>query len=159
MTFLRDPGLDQAPDRWASPEYDPGFPEVHDIVRPEDDENPGGPVRFVDGDEMHRETIEAIAASNAALARIVRILSSAGMEIVTLTAGALPASQRIRFRVQYLVISRATAGDAILGIGSGSFTFTVAAVPVRVDFPLVIERGVDMTMTGDGRLYLVGWPE
>lgn len=157
MTY--DPGMDPPPEQWVSPEYDPGFaavdpgPELAENV-----DNPGGPVRFIDGDEQHRETLDAIRAQSVGLARIVSILSSAGMEIVTLTPAQV-ASQRIRFRVQYIIIARATAGAAILGIGSGTYNFTAAAVPARVDFPLVIERGVDMLYTGDGFMYLVGWPE
>jgi hypothetical protein len=155
-----DPGMDPPPGQWATPEYDPGFPEVAPVVpAPENTDDPDGPVHFADAGEMQRETMDAIRATNAALARIIGVLSGHGFEIVTLNAGAVAASQRIRFRVQYLVISRATAGDAVLTIGTGAYTFTVAAVPVRVDFPLVIERGVDMLFTGDGRMYLVGIPE
>lgn len=158
--MTHDPGMDRAPDRWASPEYDPGFPEVGDPnAAPENVTDPNGPVHFADAGEMQRETMDAIRATNGALARIIGILSGHGYEIITLNAGAVAASQRIRFRVQYIIISRATAGDAVLTIGTGTYTFTVAAVPSTVDFPLVIERGVDMLMTGDGRMYLVGIPE
>lgn len=157
MTY--DPGMDPPPALWQSPEYDPGFPEVEPVpVVPDDNENPGGPVEFIDGAAQHRETLDAIRKQSGALARIISILSSAGMEIVTLQPAAV-ASQRIRFRVQYIIISRATAGAAVLGIGSGTFNFTSDATPRRVDFPLVIERGVDMLYTGDGVMYLVGWPE
>jgi hypothetical protein len=64
-----------------------------------------------------------------------------------------------RLRVAYLIVSRATAGDGILTVGTASYTFTMLAAPVRIDFPLVIERGTDIAFAGDGRIYLVGTTE
>jgi hypothetical protein len=151
--------MDRPPDRWVSPEYDPGFPEIGDLIEPpEDVENPEGEVIFADADAMHRESIAAIGAVNASMRRLIEVLTDVGKEIVRIDAG-VTTSQRIRFRVRHLIISRATAGVATLGIGTGTYPFDVLAAPVRVDFPLVIERGVDMSFTGDGRIYLVGDPE
>lgn len=158
MTALRDPGMDRPPDEWQSPEYDPGFPVVVPPDLPTNVDNPVGVVPTVDALEMHRETVNAIQANSAALARILSALTDVGKEIVRVDAGAT-VSQRIRFRVRWLIISRATAGVGTLLVGTGSYPFTVAAAPVRVDFPLVIERGVDVGFTGDGVLYLVGDPE
>lgn len=155
-----DPGMDRNPDRWVSPEDDPGFPEVGEhIAPPENVDNPGGPVHFAEADEMHRESMAAIARTNAALARIIAMLMGAGQEIIRVDAGTVAQSQRIRFRVQYLIVNRATAGLSNLGIGTGTYPFTSDATPRRVDLPIVIERGVDMTWSGDGSVYLVGWPE
>lgn len=157
MTY--DPGMDRPSDRWVSPEYDPGFPEVGGRVPPpEDPENPGGPVIFADADEMHRESIEAIGKVDASMRRLIEVLTDVGKETIRIAAGATM-SQRIRFRLRYLIISRATQGVATLTIGTGSYDFDSPAAPVRVDLPLVIERGVDVGFTGDGRIYLVGDPE
>lgn len=161
MTSPRDPGMDQSPDVWQSPEIDPNWPAVpHEPPAPEDVRDPVGEVtHFASAGDMHAESIAAIARSNAALARLVLILTGAGLQIVTLQPGAVAASQHIRFRLQYIIVSRATAGDAVLTLGTVGYTFTVGAVPATIDFPLVIERGTDMLYTGDGRMYLVGWPE
>lgn len=157
MTY--DPGMDRPPDQWQSPVYDPGFPQVGDPVEPpENVENPIGEVRFADADEMHRESIGEVRRTNAALARILAALTDVGKETIRIAAGERM-SQRIRFRLRYLIISRATAGVATLGVGTASYDFDVTGTPVRVDFPLVIERGSDVTFTGDGRIYLIGDPE
>lgn len=94
-----------------------------------------------------------------AIGRVNDALRFNGAEYLRLEAGAVAQSQHIRFRVLYLIISRATAGDAVLTIGTQTFTFTVGGFPVRIDLPLVIERGVDIEFDGDGRAYLVGYPE
>lgn len=155
----RDPGLDRNTDAWASPEYDPGWPQVGDPSEPpENVENPEGEVRFADADEMHRESIENVRRTNAALARILTALTDAGKQTIRIAAG-VTMSQHIRFRLRYIIISRATAGVATLGIGTGTYDFDVTGTPVRVDLPLVIERGTDISFTGDGRIYLVGDPE
>lgn len=158
MTF--DPGMDRPPDRWTSPEAAVTFPEVPEHhPAPEDVDNPIGEVHFADAGEMHRESIQALRATNAALARVVDMLMGAGQEIIRIDAGTAAQSQRIRFRVQYLIVNRATAGTGTLGIGTASYPFVTDATPRRVDFPIVIDRGIDMTWTGDGLVYLVGWPE
>lgn len=120
--------------------------------------DPTGEVFFPDAVKQHDEMLSALDAGSR---RIVEALTGVGAEIVRLDASAtpVPQSQHIRFRVQYLIISRATVGDMTLQIGTGTYPFTVGATPERVDFPIVIERGVDMSAIGDGRLYLVGFPE
>lgn len=155
MTF--DPGMDRPPDQWESPEYDPGFAVVDPpLVPAENVENPIGEVRFADADEMHREMIDAIGA---AARRGIEQGMWAGSEIIELLPG-ITQSQHIRFRVQKILLNRVTAGDAVFTVGTRSYTFSVgAAAPTGFDFPILIERGVDMTYTGDGRMYLLGWPE
>lgn len=121
-----------------------------------DDANPVGDIVSVSADAQHREVIASLAKSENATRAILDALLQVGWEIIRVDAGAVPQSQHPKMRVQYVIISRATAGTATLLVGTGQYPFDVQAAPVRVDFPLVVERGVDLAMTGDGRLYLVG---
>jgi len=156
---MYDPGMDRPPDRWVSPEYDPGFPEIGgEVPPPEDVENPVGDVIFADANEQHRESIAAIGKIDASMRRLIEAVTDVGKETIRIAAGATM-SQRIRFRLRYLIISRATQGVATFTVGTGSYDFDAPAAPVRVDLPLVIERGTDLGFTGDGRVYLVGDPE
>lgn len=94
------------------------------------------------------------------LGRISEAVSGDGQELIRLDGGsAIPQSQHVKFRVIVIVFSRATAGDSTLSIGESTYTFTLGAVPAIVPFPLVIERGLNMSLTGDGRAYLIGNPE
>jgi hypothetical protein len=112
---------------------------------------------------MHAESIKAVAATNAALARLVLQQMMAGWEIVRLDAGAapVPQSQHIKFRVQYVIVNPVTAGTLTLTLGTVGYPFDGQARGLQVvPFPLVIERATDMTCVGaDGRIYLVGIPE
>lgn len=163
MTF--DPGMDEPPERWTSPEIDPTFPAVQQPpAAPENVENPEGEVtHFVGAGEMHAETIDTIRRTNAAVARLIEQDGMVGWEIVRLDAGAAPVSisQRIRFRVQRVIVNPVTAGQLVLTLGTVGYPFDGAARSLTdIPFPLVIERGIDMSCVGaDGRLYLIGIPE
>lgn len=157
MTF--DPGMDRSPDPWASPEIDPSFPEIGELpTAPESSDNPVGDVRFADAGEMHSETITEIRKQSSALARLVKVLTDVGKMTIRIDAAATK-SFSARLRIRWLVISRATAGTATFIVGTESFPFTVGAVPVRVDLPLVVENGTDLSFTGDGTVYVIADPE
>lgn len=98
-----------------------------------------------------RDAIEAIAENT----------KQVGQQIIRLDAAATPTpvAQHAKLRVQSIIIARATAGAAVVVIGTAQYPFTVAAAPVVLPFPLVIERGTDMSATGDGQVYLIGEPE
>lgn len=120
-------------------------------------ENPVTEVtHFPGADEMHRELLRNLDSN---FRRLIQSQNDIGKETIRLDAGAVAASQHIRFRVRWIIISRATVGDATLLVGTGSYVWTVGAVPVRIDFPILIDRGVDMQFVGDGRIYLIGDPE
>lgn len=125
---------------------------------PEDvsDANPIGSIELGNADDQHRQVLKALTDSGNAARAILDAILQVGWEIIRVDAGLAAQSQHPKLRVQFLVISRATAGLATLGVGAGLYPFTVGAVPVKVPFPLVIERGVDITFTGDGTIYLVG---
>ena len=157
MTY--DPGMDPPPDTWQSPEINPTFPEVGQAPPVDENvDNPYGSVHFADADEMHHETIDALRMQSAGLARLLRTLTDVGKATLRVDAGQT-ISRSMRLRVRWLIISRATAGTAVLSIGTATYPFDVQAAPVRVDFPLVIENGVDIGYTGDGRIYLIADPE
>jgi hypothetical protein len=102
---------------------------------------------------------DAMKPSEAVLREIRDMLGAVGFEIIRLDAGAVTQSQHIRFRVYYLIVSEIAATAVSLNIGTVVYPFFAPAAPVRVDFPIVIERGIDMSWTGEGRVYLVGKPE
>lgn len=153
MTF--DPGMDRSPDAWQSPEIDPDFRDaIPQAITPDNDSDPYGEVQFADAGQMHRESLDAIAKLDAGIARLIETIMNVRRMILRIDAGQT-LSRSARLRVQWIIISRATPGDAVLGVGTETFAFTVAAAPVRIDFPLVIGEGVDLAYTGDGRIYLV----
>ena len=159
--MTHDPGMDRSPDAWQSPKIDLDFrDEIPQTPTPDNDADPYGEItHFAGAGEMHAESIGAIAKVSGGVARLINTLRGVNYGIIQLTqAGGIVSGGSLRsarLRVQWIIISRATAGDAVIGIGTESFTFTVAAAPVRVDFPLVVGEGVDLTYTGDGRVYLI----
>lgn len=94
---------------------------------------------------------------------IVQYLAMVGSEIIRLDAAAapVPQSQHIRFRVRGVIVNPVTAGTLTLQVGTAQYPFDGAARFLAfVPFPLVIERGSDMSCAGaDGRIYLIGDPE
>lgn len=124
------------------------------------DGNPVGEIdEFYDAGAMQRELLSHIDAGSA---RIVKALTFEGCTIIRLIGGApivnaaFAGSSHLRLRVRRLILSRTTAGIGSLFIGSESYDFDLpASTPVPVDFPLVIERGADLSFTGDGRCYIL----
>lgn len=123
-------------------------------------EGPGSGVvdEFPDAWKMHQQTLDMIDAGSR---RIVKALTYEGTTIVPLIGGGAIVQQgfaptsHLRLRVRAILASRATAGVANLVIGTEQYGFDLAAgVPVMFPFPLVIERGADLSFTGDGRCYL-----
>lgn len=87
-------------------------------------------------------------------------LAAVNSEIVRLqggvaTAANLAASRHEKLRVRGIVFSRATAGVTNLTVGTVVYPFTLAAQPVFVPFPLLIERATDLSIDGDGNAYLI----
>lgn len=121
-----------------------------------DTDNPVGDIVLGDADSQHRELVALLANAAEAAQASLDDAGMVGFEIIRADAGLAPQSQHPKMRVRFIIISRATAGLATLGVGTALYPFTVAAAPVVIPFPLVIERGVDITFTGDGTIYLVG---
>lgn len=117
-------------------------------------------------DESGIEVIEpldsltkTVASQAATLAAILADQRMDGWEILAIEngGGALPQSQHIRFRVRYVILSRVVSGPTILLIGTRSFRWETTSWPIVFPFPLVIERGVDISSSvGDGFTYLIG---
>ena len=86
-----------------------------------------------------------------------------GTEIIRLDVGAapIPQSQHVRYRVTQIIFNALTAQTMTLTIGTSQYPIDVAARgTVSIVFPLVIERGSDMSCIGiDGRVYMIGLPE
>lgn len=99
-------------------------------------------------------------AAKAGFEALISWLRMENCEIVRLDAGAAPApqSQHVRFRVRYVIVSAITAGTMTLTVGTASYPFEgQARGNDAIPFPLVIERGSDMSCVGtDGRIFLVG---
>jgi len=69
-----------------------------------------------------------------------------------------PASFTNRMRVMDIVISCDNAGTIILNVGTTKYTFTsIASITQTFPFPIVIENGIDVFLsgTGTGRMWLV----
>jgi hypothetical protein len=103
------------------------------------------------------------AATRDAGKGILAALLGVENEIVRLDASAAPVaqSQHIRLRVLTVIVNPVTAGTLTLVIGTAQYPFDGAARALQpFPFPLVIERGSDMSCVGaDGRIYLIGAPE
>lgn len=102
---------------------------------------------------------DAIKPVETVLREIRDLLGGVGFEMMRLDGGAVTQSQHIRFRVYYVILSEIAAAGVTLNVGTVAYPFFAPAAPVRVDFPIVIERGIDISYTGAGRAYLVGKPE
>lgn len=103
-----------------------------------------------------------------ALERIAEALGSIERQEAStfvIVNGAAPVSisahQWQRLHVQRLVVFASAAGGAVLNIGTGSYAIQVAAGATDVPLLLVIERGVDVSLTGPANLtgWLVATPE
>lgn len=115
---------------------------------------------FPDAMKMHADTLGALDAGSR---RIVAALLYQGAAIIRLDGSAGPVNigqvgiSHLRFRVRVLILSRLTAGVTNLIIGSARYPFNLGTVPAIIDpWPLVIERGTDVSIDGDGNAYLVG---
>jgi hypothetical protein len=124
------------------------------------DGNPVGEVlEFIDAAKMQAELLSHIDAGSA---RIIKAFCFDGCTIIQLTGGAgilnaaFAGPSHLRLRVRRLIMSRTTAGIGALIVGSEQYPFDLpASTPVEIDFPLVIERGSDLSFTGDGRCYIL----
>lgn len=125
--------------------------------------NDVGSVELLDAGVMHREYLSALEKMDTNTRAIVDTGRLVGSEIVTLTGGGAVGSigtQHEKLRVRYLILSSVTAAVRTLTIGTRTFSFPLAAnAPVVLPFPLVIERGSDLTFSGDGFCYIVADPE
>lgn len=127
--------------------------------------DPIGYVETYDAGEMHREVLAALGALSAGDAAILKALMYYEATIIRVDGGGVTPNpvnagqvglSHYRGRLRAICFSRATAGDTDLIFGSNRYTFTLPASPVVVSpFPLVIERGTDLSATGDGRHYLI----
>jgi hypothetical protein len=124
-----------------------------------DEKNVGG-VAIDDGQDPLGPLTAAIKEGDKAL---LRWLAMVGSEIIRLDAAATPTiqSQHIRFRLRGVIVNPVTAGTLTLQIGTATYPFDGAARSLQfIPFPLLIERGSDMSCAGaDGRIYLIGDPE
>jgi hypothetical protein len=118
--------------------------------------SPTGSVTLIDADAQHREVREL-------LAELVRQAGMIGLETMRLDAAAapVPQSQHVRFRVYRVIVNPVTAGTLTLTIGTATYPFDGSARSLQdVPFPIVIERGSDISCVGaDGRIFLIGKPE
>lgn len=85
-------------------------------------------------------------------------------DLVAVASGVLTFAQHSYQRVQVaaLVVSCGAAGTAIITIGSFARTFNVVAGVTVVPFPITLERGTDLTLTGTALTlagYLIGSAE
>lgn len=133
------------------------FPAITDV------RDPVGDIPLGSADAQHREILDALNSNAAATAAILSELGMDGFQIIRLDAGAapVPLSQHIRMRVLYVIVNPVTAGTLTLTLGTGTYPFDGAARSLTyIPFPIVIERGTDMSCVGtDGRIYLIGQPE
>ena len=101
--------------------------------------------------------------TRSGLASLLAFLAMENAEIIRLEAAAAPVvqSQHVRLRVRGIIVNPITAGALTLTIGTAQYPFDGGAREIEwVPFPLVIERGSDMSCVGaDGRIYLIGDPE
>ena len=138
--------------------------QINDGPPIENGENPVGTVdEFLDAAKMQRDLLDHIDAGSR---RIYEAITHQGEAVIRLdgSAGAVNPGQvgisHLRFRVRAIVFTRLTAGVTNLIIGSARYPFNLPGVPTTVDtFPLVIERGSDVQIDGDGFAYLIGIPE
>lgn len=124
------------------------------------DEKNVGSVAVEDGiDPLAPLTAALKTSSKAALEYAAMV----GTEIIRLDAAAAPVtlSQHPRLRLRGIIVNPVTAGVLTLTLGTATYPFASPANGLTfVPFPLVIERGTDMSCVGaDGRLYLLGDPE
>lgn len=102
-------------------------------------------------------------ATKEATKNLLAFLAFENAEIIKLDAAASPViqSQHIRFRLRGVIVNPITAGVLTLTIGTATYPFDGAARALTfLPFPLLIERGTDMSCVGtDGRIYLIGDPE
>lgn len=103
-------------------------------------------------DEPDIEVVEPLAALEAKADAQLADQRMVGWEMLDfrIVAGAaptLPQSQHVRFRVRALVIATDAAATVIITIGTRTFNFPVAVGTIVIPFPVVIERGVDLTAT------------
>lgn len=99
-----------------------------------------------------------------AIAQVEDAIRNVGSEIIRLDAQVAPStfqSQHLKLRVRAVVINVLTAGVCSLNVATVSYPFSLPANGiVQLIFPLVIERGMDLSFTAaDGRIYLIGDPE
>jgi hypothetical protein len=125
--------------------------------------NDVGDIELVDGALMHREYLDALSTVSRDTRALLAALTYIGTEIVIVTGGAAVnanGTQWERLRVRHLIVTSITAGLRVFTIGTRSFSFPLAANTTLVlPFPLVIERGSDLSYSGDGTCYIVGDPE
>ena len=114
---------------------------------------------------------DILSRQGGAMERVYAELASVGYEIwgpfqsaAAVTTGA-PLSQHIRFRVREILITTDTAGVVTLVVGSALYPFVVAVgnLAPTIRFPLVIERGSDVSFAASVAAtmdcYLIGRPE
>jgi hypothetical protein len=120
-------------------------------------------VELLDAGIAHRQYLAALEKAPAAIRVLNDVISLVGAEIITLTGGAAVNASGVQWeklRVRYLILSSVTLATRVLTIGTRTFSFDLpASLPVVVPFPLVIERGSDLSFSGDGRCYMIGDPE
>lgn len=165
MRSFRDPILSEDQEL-IDQNTDAGKPQPYPLnprgMYPEtiDTDNPVGDIILGDADSQHKELVALLSNAAEQTDAILDELGMVGFQIIRLDAGAapVPLSQHVRMRVRKVIVNPVTAGTLTLTIGTGTFPFDGAARGlIAVPFPLVIERGSDMSCVGtDGRIYLVG---
>lgn len=122
-----------------------------------------GDVELLGADIPHREMIAALGDTRAIMARVLASMDDQGQEIITLLggAGAAAFSQYSKLRVQSITICNAGAAAlCILTVGTAQYTFAAGVGTQTFQFPLVIERGVNVSVDLVGAIiYLIGNPE
>jgi hypothetical protein len=106
-------------------------------------------------------------ATSKGSAAIVAWMRMENCELIRVDANAAPSifpqvqSQHVRFRVRAIIVNAITAGTLTLQVGTAQYPFEATARGLDViPFPLVIERGSDVSCVGaDGRIWLIGDPE
>lgn len=127
-----------------------------------DEKNVGSGVAIDDGiDPLKPLTDATNAASKAQLAWDAMVNAEIIRLDAALIAVGVPQSQHIRLRLRGIIVNPVTAGVLTLQIGTAQYPFDGAVRLLQyVPFPLLIERGADMSCVGaDGRIYLIGDPE
>lgn len=119
-----------------------------------------GDITLVGADAPHRELLTALGDTREIMARVLAQMEQQQQEIITLTGGANVEafSQYPRLRVQSITIVNAGAAALVtVTVGTARYIFAAGIGTQTFDFPLVIERGMNVSCDLVGSIvYLVG---
>ncbi len=125
-----------------------------------DEKNVGSGVDLDDGQDPLAPLTTALKAGDRAALDYAAMVNT---QIIRLDAAAAPLtlSQHPKLRLRGVIVNPVTAGVLTLTLGTATYPFASPANGLTyIPFPLVIERGTDMSCVGaDGRIYLIGDPE